>query len=169
MELDITKAFLAPEKAFPFQAELDLSPQDVSGEIVTFDRVSLSGTYSLYDDIVRLEGTLKTIAHGTCALCMESADAPVEVDFAETFRKDANETEDESFRYVGKLVPLDHMALTLTMLNLPMRFVCKAGCAGSAELKAWKNENPTSSCEDGSPIQRPFEALQSLLKKDEEV
>ena len=169
MELDITKAFLAPGNAFPFQVELDLPPQNVGGEIITFDRVSLEGKFTLYDEAVVLEGTLKTVAHGECALCMEPADVPVQLDFAENFRKDANETEDVFFRYEGKSVPLDHMALTLAMLDLPMRFVCKDGCEGSAELQAWKNENPTSSCEDGSPTQRPFEALQSLLKKDEEV
>ena len=169
MELDVSKAFLTPATPFPFEAEVALEPQDVGGETVTFDPVRIEGSFYAEDDMVRLEGRLRTVAHGACALCMEQADAPVEVDFAENFRKDANETEDEVFRYAGKTVPLDHMALTLVMLNLPMRFECEAGCEGSAELKAWKNENPKSSCEDGSPTQRPFEALQSLLKKDEEV
>ncbi|MEG0047562.1 MAG: DUF177 domain-containing protein [Clostridia bacterium] len=169
MQLDVSKAFLTPATPFPFETEGTLEAQDVLGESISFEKLMLKGTFAMLEDIVHLEGTLQTVAHGTCALCMEPADAALTIPFCEDFRKGANETEDESFRYQGKIIPLDHMALTLVMLNLPMRFVCKAGCEGSAELKAWKNEDPMSSCEDGSPIQRPFEALQSLLKKDEEV
>ena len=116
-----------------------------------------------------MEGELRTVAHAPCARCMQPASAPVIVRFDETFRRDANETEDESFRYEGKTLPLDHMTLTLVMLNLPMRFLCKEDCEGSPEWQAWQNASPKSSCEDGSPTQRPFEALQRLLTKDEEV
>jgi len=165
MELDVSKAFVSPATTFPFEAKLELPPQDVSGETITFDEVALKGKYSVYDDVVTLEGTLETVAHGACCMCMEPAVEPVSVAFAERFRKDANEEEDEFFRYEGKAVPLDHMTLTLVMLNLPMRFECTEGCEGSAELKAWKNDNPTSSPEDEAHTQRPFAALQSLLEE----
>lgn len=169
MELDVSKAFRSPATPFPFVAEVELPPQELFGETVSFDKVALEGTYFAADNVVRVEGKLGTVAHSACALCMKPASAPVKVRFSESFRKDANETEDECFRYEGKTLPLDHMTLTLVMLNLPMRFLCKEGCEGSEELKAWQQANHTSSCEDGSPTQRPFEALQSLLKKDEEV
>ena len=169
MELDVSRAFLTPGTPFPFEAKVALPPQSVNGEQVSFDEVALDGSFFAADDLVRIEGELHTVAHGACAMCMEPADAKVTVRFDETFRKDANELQDESFLYAGKSLPLDHMTLTLVMLNLPMRFLCKEGCKGSREWQAWQNENPTSSCEDGSPTQRPFEALQSLLKKDEEV
>ena len=51
---------------------------------------------------------------------MEPADIPLTIRFDETFRKDANELEDEAFRYEGSKVPLNQLALTLMMLNLPM-------------------------------------------------
>lgn len=169
MELDVSKAFLSPGTAFPFEARVPLGPQEVTGETITFDDVELQGAYRALDESVHLKGTLQTKAHGPCALCMTEAEIPVQVRFAEVFRKDANEAEDEVFRYEGKSVPLGPMTLTLVMLNLPMRFVCGEGCPGSAELQAWQRDHSQSPREDGTPAQRPFEALRSLLTKDEEV
>lgn len=168
MELDVSKAFLSPATAFPFEAKVALTPQEVGGETITFDEVVLRGAYSAYDDVIRLEGTLETVAHGACALCMQPAESPLNITFEETFRKDANEIEDEYFRFEGKSVPLDHMTLTLVMLNLPMRFECVEGCEGSDDLKAWKKANPVSSDDIGAPTQHPFEALQSLLNDEPE-
>ena len=84
---------------------------------------------------------------------------------------DANETEDECFRYEGKSVPLDHMALTLVMLSLPMRFVCgSADCHAATELKAWNeagkvwNEEP-----EDEGTYRPFEGLDELLDSQKQM
>lgn len=163
MDLDLSKAFLKPTTPFPFEAEVALEKQDVNGEAVTFDPVRLKGTYFVVDDTVRIEGELHTLAHATCALCLGPADAEVNVSFDETFRKDANETEDECFLYEGKSLPLDHMTLTLVMLNLPMRFTCSEGCAGTKEWQAWRNEAPDME-EGGEGVYQPFAGLEEMLK-----
>ena len=36
MELDVSKGFLKPDEAFPFEAEVVLPPQEVNGETVFF-------------------------------------------------------------------------------------------------------------------------------------
>ena len=167
MELDVSKGFLKPDEAFPFEAEVVLPPQEVNGETVSFDPVALQGTYTVYDGTVKLEGELETAAHARCALCMQPADFPVHVKFSEDFRKDADEMEEESFRFEGKKVPLDHITLTLVVLELPMRFECREGCPGSEELKAWNENNPVSSNDAGASTQHPFEALRSLLEPRE--
>ena len=169
MELDVSKAFLRPGTEFPFEGKIQLSPQDVAGETVTFEDAKIQGTYSMLEDCVHLKGSLETVAHGPCVLCMEEADIPVNVSFTEAFRKGANETEEEEFCFEGKALSLTQMTLTLVMLNLPMRFLCKEDCRGSKALQMWQNDNHPSSHEEGTQTQRPFEALQSLLMKDEEV
>ena len=158
MELDVSRGFVHPATPFPFEARLTLEAQDVGGEAVTFDAV-------------RLEGRLTTTAHAACAVCLAPAEKAIEIDFDETFRKDANETEDECFRYEGKSVPLDHMALTLVMLSLPMRFVCgSADCHAATELKAWNeagkvwNEEP-----EDEGTYRPFEGLDELLDSQKQM
>lgn len=166
MELDVTQALLNPGEAFPFSAKIGVSPQDVSGETVTFEDVALNGTYSAMDGAVRLKGSLSTTAHAPCAMCLQDAAFPMEISFAETFRKDAVETEDDAFAYEGSKVSLDHLSLTLLVLNLPMRFLCGGGCRASKEYRRYGVVDENSLQED---TQRPFEALKQLLKEDEEV
>ncbi len=166
MELDVTQALLRPGEAFPFEATVIVSPQVVDREPVTFDDVRLTGTYWALDGAVMLQGSLSATAHTPCAMCLQKVDFPMELDFQETFRKGAAETEDEAFAYEGSAVTLDHMSLTLLMLNLPMRLLCDENCQGSEILKAYSTISKSSCTED---TQRPFEALKRLLKEDEEV
>ncbi len=169
MELDVSKALLSPGTEFPFEAEVTVPPQSVTGDTVTFDPVALKGTYCAEEESIRLNGSLTAVAHAPCARCLAPASVKLAFPFDEVFRKGADENGDEAFPYEGRKVPLDLFVLTLTMLNLPMRFLCEEGCDGGEPLKAWRAEDSKSSCEDGSPTQRPFEALQRLLTKDEEV
>ena len=164
MNLDISKGFVSPLAHLPFTAQVSLPPQDVGGEAITFDPVQLEGTYVVADDTVTLEGTLSTTAHATCALCLGPASAPVQVDFRETFRKDANEEEDECFLYEGKNLPLDHLTLTLVMLNLPMRFLCSEQCSAGAEYLGDVEDAPQPEPEEEGTY-RPFEGLKDLLEK----
>jgi uncharacterized protein len=166
MELDVTQALLNPGEAFPFSEKIGVSPQDVSGETVAFEDVALTGTYSAMDGAVRLKGSLSAKAHAPCAMCLKDVALPMEIPFAETFRKDAVETEDEAFAYEGSKVSLDHLSLTLLVLNLPMRFLCGEECRGSKEYRRYSAIDGNSFKED---TQRPFEALKQLLKEDEEV
>lgn len=171
MNLDVSKAFVRPMEDFPFEVEVQLEKQEINGDLVTFDPVQMSGMFSMIDDIVTLEGELHTVAYAPCALCMETASAPVDVAFRETFRKDADEEEDGCFRYDNKLLPLDHMTLTLVLLNMPMRFQCDHDCTGGAGLTAW-DEEKTVWAEEGDSEQqgtyRPFEGLAALLKEEEQ-
>jgi hypothetical protein len=60
------------------------------------------------------------------------------------------------------------MALTLVLLNTPMRFDCSTGCSAAVELKEW-NEAEKVWAEDGDEPQdtyRPFEGLKDLLGDD---
>jgi uncharacterized protein len=167
MELDVSKALRAPGTEFPFTASVMLPPQDVIGETVTFDMASLSGHYSAIDETVQLTGEMTTTAHATCVLCLKPAVIPLALPFDETFRKDVNELEDEDFVYEGNKVPLAQMTLTLTMLNLPMRFVCREDCEGSDAYRMFKQQQPDTADDEEPRTHRPFEGLKGLL--DEEV
>ena len=166
MELDVIKALLAPGAEFPFSASISLPPQDVSGETVTFDTVTLSGQYSALDNTVRLEGELTTVVHAACALCMQPAEIPVAIPFDEMFRKGINELEDEAFVYEGSRVPLTQMTLTLIMLNLPMRFLCREGCKGSEAYRMFKRQHIVAECEEQPQTRRPFEVLRGMLGEE---
>ena len=170
MFLDVTKAFVRPMEDFLFEVEVALGEQDINGDKVTFEPVKVSGTYSMLDDVVTLEGELHTVAHGPCALCMETASATVDVDFRETFRKDADEEEDGCFRYENKQLPLDHMTLTLVMLNMPMRFKCPGECSADGELTVWDESTKiwAEEEEESAGTYRPFEGLQQMLDEQKQ-
>lgn len=87
MELDVSQGFVHPATAFPFQAELTLEAQDVGGETVTFDPVTLEGSYFVVDDTVRLEGRLTTMARAACAVCLAPAEKAVEIDLTKPFAR----------------------------------------------------------------------------------
>ena len=167
MNLDVSKAFVRPMEDFPFEVEVALEKQDINGDEVAFDPVKMSGTFSMMDDVVTLEGELHTVAYAPCALCMETASAPVDVTFRETFRKDADEEEDGCFRYDSKLLPLDRMTLTLVLLNMPMRFQCDHDCTGGVGLTAWDEEKTVwaEAGENENPeLYRPFENLKQMME-----
>ena len=171
MYLDVSKAFVRPMEDFPFETEVALEKQDINGDQVAFDPVQMSGVYAMIDDVVTMTGRLHTVAHAPCALCMEMASAPVDVEFSETFRKDADEEEDGCFHYDNKLLPLDHMTLTLVLLNMPMRFQCDHDCTGGAGLTAWDEQKTVWAEADDGEAQgtyRPFEGLADLLGSTEE-
>lgn len=167
MQLDISLGFKNPTSFLPFEAEVLLETQRVNGEDVSFEPVRLSGTYFVADDTVQLEGTLETVAHGACAVCLQPADEPVTLSFSETFRRNANEDEDECFRYEDKALPLDHMTLTLVMLNLPMRFSCGTSCTPAVNLKPWNEDEKTWGEEQGEGTYQPFDNLKQLLDEHE--
>ena len=60
---------------------------------------------------------------------------------------------------------LAQLALTLAVLELPMRFEC-ADCSAQAGDDA---DETTRACQKETPMEHPFSALQQLLTKDQEV
>ena len=169
MRLNVSKALKSPGTPFPFEATVELPPQDVLGETVRFEPVALQGSFMALDEgVLELEGQLSTTAKATCALCMGPAEAKMQVDFREQFRKDAKQ-DDEAFPYEGGKLDLEPMALTLVMLNLPMRFVCSTNCKGTAEWQQYQQRMPRDAEETAASVQHPFKDLERLLTKEEEV
>lgn len=175
MLLDISRALRAPGEDIPFLHRDAIPPQEIFGETVTFDDVLLSGHYSFAGESLHLEGVLTTTAHGSCAGCMKPVSYPIEVSFDEIFARQArypqeeeNPGEEERLMFEGSRVELSHLALTLAVLELPMRFVCGEECPALDAVRP-DDTPPTHACQKDMPDQHPFSALQQLLTKDQEV
>lgn len=174
MELDISEALRRPGETFPFSVRGSLEPQDMMGDTVTFDPVLMEGSFSLNDGKLHLKGRLATVAHGSCAMCLEAADYPVDFSFHEIFaRKGDAQGEDDPLEetdrlaYDGPLLAVDQLALTLVILELPMRFLCREGCRGIEGFTQMNREADAD--QEELTMQHPFSALQQLLNKDQEV
>lgn len=175
MKLDISKALRNPEEAFSFTHEEHIDPQDVLGDMVSFDPVRMNGSYVLLDGRLHLQGRMSTVAHGSCARCMEAADYPIDLEFYEVFTRKGEKMEDEEdeldqmdrLAYDGPLLAVDQMALTLAVLELPMRFLCRKDCKGLPGITLRNREADAD--QEELTTQHPFSALQQLLNKDQEV
>ena len=89
--------------------------------------VSLQGHFSVAEDgTVRLAGELMTTARAACAMCLSTRErSAMKVPLRRNCTaRTPTRLEDEAFHYEGSRVTLDQLALTLLMLNLPMRFLC---------------------------------------------
>ena len=164
MLLDVSRALRNPGEVFPFEHHERIVPQDISGEQVTFDEpVLLEGRFSMSGNDLTLEGVLTATAHSRCCNCLGPAQVSLKVPFREVFtRMDRGweNPEDDPDRWVfsGSKVELEHLALTLALLELPIRILCKPDCEG------YKQMAPQYAV---SQKNNPFSVLQDLLKNDQ--
>lgn len=163
--LDVSKALRAPGEEFPFEHHEHIPPQDISGEQVTFDDpVVMEGRFSLSEDDLTLDGVLTATAHSRCCNCLSPATVNLKVPFHEVFAKVdrfSEEAEDDPDRLVfsGSKVELDHLALTLAVLELPIRILCKPDCEG------YKTMAPQYTA--ARKADNPFAVLQKLKINDQ--
>ena len=87
--------------------------------------------------------------------------------FRETFLRDADPEDDEQYAYSGSAIGFEKLAMSLAVLNLPMRFLCKEDCQGL--IKQYGGDIETTARQKELQKEHPFAALQQLLTKDEEV
>lgn len=172
MYLDVSQALRQPGEEFPFLHKEAIPPQVIFGETVTFDEpVLLTGHYMIAGDSLRIEGHLQATARAHCAHCLAPVSLAVCVPFDEIYARVDRKTEDmteefDRLAFEGAKIDLSQLALTLAVLELPMRFECAGGCGGRSLEQP---ENSEHACQKESPTEHPFSALQQLLTKDQEV
>lgn len=167
MKLDVSRVLREAGQEFPFEAVQAIAPQEIGSETVTFDDALLAGTLiALEDGRVNAEGVLTTVAHGQCAKCLEPAETPIRTEFRETFLRDGDPDDDESFSYSGSCIDLEKIAMSCAVLALPIRRLCRPDCPGIAGYTVREAGNTES---QATQREHPFAALQQLLTKDEEV
>lgn len=169
MLLDVSRAMRTPGENFFFVHHEHIAPQDIGGEMVSFeDPVILEGHFSMSGVELTLDGVLTATAHSRCCNCLEPAQVNLKVPFHEVFTKvdrpttEMEEDDPDRLVFTGSKVELEHLALTLALLDLPIRILCKEDCDGykyMAPKSAQSNEEPQRD--------NPFAVLQKLLTKDQ--
>ncbi len=176
MLLDVSRALRAPGEEIPFAHNDCIPPQDIFGEEITFTDVLLEGHFSMMGENLHITGHLTTVAHGLCAGCLQPVALPLDVAFDEIFTRigrfpqqenTPDDEDDERLEFEGSKVDLAHLALTLAVLELPMRFTCGEACPALSNMQP--DNQTTHACQKDMPDQHPFSALQQLLTKDQEV
>jgi len=172
--LNVSNALRTPGERFAFIHHEHIAPQDINGEMVTFDvPVVVEGHYSMFGTELTLEGTIKATAHSRCCNCLEPAVVNLLFPFHEVFTHEeryvpspADDNGEECLQFSGYNVDLEQITFTLTMLEMPIRILCRPDCDG------YKMMAPQYTQERDQANDNPFAALGKLLNndlKDQEV
>ena len=163
MKLDVSDALAHPGQEYPFSGSQAIADQEIGGDTVRLDDCAVSGFFlSDEEGSISVRGRLSTVAHAPCANCLEDAQAEVENEFDEVFRRNGDPEDDEIFAYEGHEVSLDKLVMSYAVMALPIRFLCREDCPG------FEYRDPDAApAEPG--IQYPFARLQQLLQNKVEV
>ena len=166
MFLDVSVALKNPGCEYPFHAEETIAPQEISGDEITFDTAVLNGVMCAEEETVTLTGTLKTVVHTRCANCLNPAQCEILAQFDENFLHGGDPDDNENFSYEGSRIDLEKLTLSVTLLEMPMRILCKEDCRGL--LEQYSADDNIDATRKELPTQRPFAALQQLLTTAQE-
>ncbi len=142
MLLDVSRAAASPGTEVAFTHREPIPPQEIMGETVAFPEPALfSGTCLVKGGKLFLKGHMDVTASAHCARCLDPVRHPVSVAFDEAFvpadrpaqGEDGEAGGEEGFVFDGPLVEMGRLALTLAVLELPIRFLCGEGCRGLPE------------------------------------
>ena len=143
MKLDVSNALSHPGQEYLFSGLQAIADQEISGDTVRIDDCAVEGVFlSDEDGNISVRGKLKTIAHAHCANCLEDAQAEVENEFDEVFRR--------------------NLVMSYAVMALPIRFLCREDCPG------FEYRDPEAVPSEPG-VQYPFAGLQQLLQDNEEV
>ncbi len=172
MTLDVSAALRSPGAEFSFESAVNLPDQVVMGETIRFPTPAvITGTFMMADEELLITGRLHAQAHAACARCLKPVVYQVDVPVEETFRREESNapTEDDPWEerqvFTGKSVDLEHLAFTLALLDLPIRFLCDRRCAG---LPGGSLGDAPLTNEETLADAHPFAALKQLITKDQE-
>lgn len=177
MLLDVSRALREPGTEFPFIHPEEIPPQDVLGDTVTFDSpVVMEGTFAMTEKRLRITGKLRAVVHAHCANCLADVMEKLVVPFDEVFEyvdryeaaASSDSPEEDKLQFDGYQVDLSQIALTLAVLELPIRFLCREDCDGYMQ-ELTRVQPQANACREELTQEHPFAALQQLLTKDQEV
>ena len=162
--LDVSTATRNPGTRYVYDVEQAIAPQDVSGEMVRFDKAHLTGSFEAMENgDVEVEGKLTVLAHARCANCLKDASTLVETEYRELFQREGDPEDDEIFAYAGHVIDLEKLAMSYAVMHLPMRFLCRPDCQDYVQYL--DEDNDPGTCQKELTGQHPFAALQQLLSQ----
>jgi uncharacterized protein len=108
---------------------------------------------------ILVSGTVRAVAAGECARCLEPLQRPFEVELQELFAYPGHESEDTS-RVDGDLIDLEPAVRDALVTELPLAPVCRPDCPGLCpECGALLAEDPTHQHEAVDPRWAALRAL----------
>lgn len=169
MLLDISGALSNPGRIYPVDASVEVGPEIVLDDPVSFFDVRLVGELHGSGQSVSIRGEVTATIASRCANCLKDISFPVSAEVDEIFvRQEDAEGEDQYLLSGSRLNPHDMIREAL-LLALPMRYLCSEDCRGLCPGCGANLNDTLCTCQEGGARRNPFAALSELFKDDEEV
>lgn len=166
MKIDIADAIQNEGEVYTVTYDGTLESIKFSGESFCFaDGIHVDANYHFDGEGVMVIGNFSTDVQVTCARCLKAFLYPVDVQFAEYYKK---QPEDGMYTYDGDIIDLARMLQDNVVLNLPVRFLCKDDCKGLCSVCGKDLNEGECGCDKEIDKSNPFYGL-SKLYSDEEV
>ena len=169
MFLDVSRALKNPGQSYSFDATVEIAPMEILSDPVEFAPVSVSGEFTGAIESVSVRAQAASVVTTRCSLCLEPVSQPVTAPVEEVFTKEPNPEDPDHRLLEGHTVDLTEVVQDALLLELPIRFLCKADCRGLCPVCGVNLNIKNCSCQEGGRSNNPFSALSELLTEDEEV
>lgn len=165
MKIDLRKLNGARGDALAFEGTTDLSQQTMFGMLPFQSPVQYHGQITNKFDVLRLQGTIKTIYNTCCSRCIKPLDIMLtaEVDVVLSRDPDAEE-EDDTFPITAESVEVEDILVPALILQVDMTYLCADDCKGLCPVCGC-NHNETSCTCQTKEIDPRLAALAQLLEK----
>lgn len=167
--LDVSDALRNPGRVYPFSAEISLPEIEVSGDLVRFAPIALTGTFMGAGETISIRADFACIAIMPCARCLSDVRVPLDLSLDERFARVPDAQDPDIYAFAGSNIDLDACVLSAVVLALPMRVVCSEDCAGLCPVCGANRNLVSCTCLEGGAVASPFSALMTMVENDEEV
>lgn len=161
IDIDISAALTHPGKTFPFSYEGEPKLSDFQWKTP----LKIDAGFGLFDECVRVEGTVDTSLTAQCSRCLTDVTIPVHTDFSEIFMSDPGDEDVYAFNGETKSISLDQMILDMLSTDLPMQILCSETCKGLCPECGQNLNEGSCDCnvEDKVSPDNPFAKLKDLF------
>lgn len=164
MILDLEPVFNNEGFSLPFDYELDLSGESLSGEKPFTSPVRVKGAFKNLTGIVSVDASACFTLATQCDRCASPISPVFSIPVNHVLVTNLNDEENDELLLIEDMMfDMDVLATEDIFLNLPSKFLCKEDCKGICPT-CGKDLNP-GPCSCTKPIDPRLEVLKQLLDK----
>lgn len=167
--LNVSRALKYPGQQYPFEADAQIEEMDVLGDPVRFEDVAVKGVCVGTGDTVGIEASAAAKVVSRCARCLEEVVLPLTAEMDVEFTRQPDPENPDQYVFEGFTLDLTDAVRDALVLELPLRFLCRADCKGLCSRCGVNLNTGSCTCQEGIDEMNPFAALRSIVENNEEV
>lgn len=149
MRLDISDISSKPNNKKQIELALNINSVDDNGEVIKFNTpVDFLGYIMNKDDLIVLDGSIKTELILKCSRCLEDFTYPINLNVYEEFLLRPNYDDiDDKIILKNDYIDLEQVVESNILMSLPIKRLCKNDCKGLCQCCGTNLNFSTCNCE----------------------